>query len=314
MQPGVRRAGTGRRCRGATGVGPAACRQGGERGAEEGRHAARRLLHRGRHHGPASVGQQDRPPDLPQYLRAPGRAGRRARHQARPGRVLAAAGSEDPHPEAAPRREVPRRHGLQCRGGEVQLQPHEDRAQVGAQGRGGEHRHGGPGRCVHRQAQPEAPRRGAPRHAHRPRGHDGLAQDRPGARARARAQCQGRGDRPLPVRGVGEGRPPPDPAQRQLLEQAGRALSRADPLPPDSRRHGEAPEPAGGRDPRDGLCPAARRRRGQGGQERGRARRAVAGVVRLPAQSHQAAVRQQGAAPRRRLTRSTSDRSSRACG
>ena len=160
---------TGRRSRGATGVGPAAGRQGGGRGAEEGRHAARRLLHRGRHHGPAPVGQQDRPADLPQHLRAAGGAGRQARHQARPGRVLAAARSEDAHLQAAPGREVPRRHRLQRRGGQVQLQPDEDRAQVGAQGRGGQHRHGGRRRRVHRQAQPEAARRGAARHPHRPR-------------------------------------------------------------------------------------------------------------------------------------------------
>ena len=40
---------------------------------EEGRHAARRLLHRGRHDGSAPLGQQDRPAGLPQHLRAAGR-------------------------------------------------------------------------------------------------------------------------------------------------------------------------------------------------------------------------------------------------
>ena len=170
-----------------------------------------------------------------------------ARDQAGPGRVVAAARSQDARLQAAPRREVPRRHRLQRRGGEVQLQPDEDRAEVGPQGRGGQHRHGRRGRRLHDQAQPEAARRRAARHADRPRRHDGLAQGRPGARRRARAQRQGRGHRALRVRGVGEGRPPPHQAQRQLLEQAGRPVSRPGPLParsPTTRSSCRACSPA----------------------------------------------------------------------
>ena len=103
-------------------------------------------------------------------------------------------------------------------------------------------------------------------------------------------------------------------AQRQLLEQAGGPVPRPDPLPPDPGRHRQAGEPPVGRDRGDGLRPAARRRGGQGRQEPGRRRRAVARVVRLHAEPHEAAVQQQGAAPGGDLRRSTSSRSSRASG
>ena len=60
--------------------------------------------------------------------------------------------------QAPPRREVPRRDRLQRRGRQVQLQPHEDRAEVGAQGRGGQHRAPSTWSTLHDQAQPEATR------------------------------------------------------------------------------------------------------------------------------------------------------------
>ena len=217
--------------------------------------------------------------------------------QARPGRVVDAARSEDARLQAAPRGQVPRRHRLQRRGGQVQLRPDEDRAEVGAQGRDRQHRDRGGGRRVHHQAQPEAAGRGAAGHPHRPRRHDGLAQGRSRSAAPSCSATPGRGHRALRVRRVGEGRPPDHQAQRRLLEQAGRPLPRPDPLPADPRRHRQAPEPAVGRDRRDGLRAAARRGGGEGGQERGRGRRAVAGRLRLPAQPHEAAVQQQGAAP-----------------
>ena len=122
----------------------------------------------------------------------------------------------------------------------------------------------------------------AARHADRSRRHDGLAQGRRRSAApELERNAKGAGTGPVRVRRVDQGRSPADQAQRRLLEQAGRPVSRPHPLPADSRRHGQAAEPAGRRDRRDGLPRAAQRGAGQGRQEPGRGRRAVAGGVRV---------------------------------
>ena len=83
------------------------------------------------------------------------------------------------------------------------------------------------------------------------------------------------------------------------------------PIPDDD---GQAAEPAGRRDRRDRLRAAARRGGGQGRQEPRRRRRALARRLRLPAQPRPAALQREGRCARRSPTRSTSTRSSRACG
>ena len=94
----------------------------------------------------------------------------------------------------------------------------------------------------------------------------------------------------------------------------GGPVPRPDPLPPDPRRHRQAGEPPVGRDRRDGLRPAARRGGGQGRQERGRGRRAVA--RRSSPTSSTTPSRRSTTRPCARPwpTRSTSTRSSRGSG
>ena len=130
-----------------------------------------------------------------------------------------------------------------------------DRAQVGAQGRGGQHRLGRGGRSRYtvklNLKQPDAALLATLTDR---AGHDGLAQGAAEARRRARAQRQGRGHRALPVRRVGAGR---SPAASSATTPTG--TSRAGPISTSVRyrpipgRHGQAAEPAGRRDRRDGL-------------------------------------------------------------
>ena len=171
-------------------------------------------------------------------------------------------------------------------------------AQVGAQGRGRQRRHGRRGRPVHGQAQPKQPDAALLATLTDRAGHDGLARD--ASRSAApdlERNAKGAGTGPVPVRRVGQGRPPADQAQRRLLEQAGRAVPRPHPLPADPRRHGQAAEPAGGRDRRDGL------RRSRATWRRSRRDKNVV-VVDVPSLADfayqlnhdRAAVRQQGAA------------------
>ena len=91
-------------------------------------------------------------------------------------------------------------------------------------------------------------------HADRPGRHDGLAQGRPGARRRS-SSATPRVRAPGPFEFVEWVKDDHllHQAQRRLLEQAGRPVPRPHPLPADPRRHGQAAEPAGGRDRRDGL-------------------------------------------------------------
>ena len=221
------------------------------------RHAPCRLLHRGRHHGPAPLGQQDRPAGLSQPLRAAPGPRRQAGPPARTGRVLDPARPEDPRLQAPARGEVPRRHRLQRRGRQVQLQPHEDGPEIGPEGRDGEHRLGGCGRLPHHPAEPAPARRRAAGRAHGPRRHDGLPEGRPGAGPGPRAERAGRRHGAVRVRGVGEGRSHHAEAQRRLLEQASGPVPRPDPLPPHPGRHRQAGEPPVRRDRGDGLRPAA---------------------------------------------------------
>ena len=173
--------------------------------AQARRHAQGRLLHRGRHDGSASVGQQDRPAGLPQPLRA-------AAACSTPSSASSPAWPESwtqPDPKTLvfklqPRREVPRRHRLQRRGRQVQLQPDEDGPEVGPQGRDGQHRLGGRGRLPHDPAQPEAARRIAAGRAHRSGWHDGLARRSSRSAARtSKRNAKGAGTGPVRVRRVG---------------------------------------------------------------------------------------------------------------
>ena len=218
-------------------------------------------------------------------------------------------------PQAAPGREVPRRHGLQRRGGEVQLQSHEDRAQVGAQGRGRQHRHGGRGRRLHGQAQPASRPDAALLATLTDRAgmmvSPKIAQER-GSELERNAKGAGTGPFEF-VEWVKDDHLLIKRNESYWNKQGGPYLDQIR-YRPDPGRHREAPEPAGGRDRRDGLRPAARRGRGQGRQERGRARRAVA--RRRSPTSSTTRGRRSTTRPcaRRWRTRSTSSRSSRACG
>ena len=165
--------------------------------------------------------------------------------------------------QAAPRRQVPRRHRLQRRGRQVQLRPHEDRSRSrSARARSPTSTRSTSSTRYTIKTQPEAAGRGAAGHPDRPRRHDGLAQGRSRSAApELERNAKGAGTGPFEfVEWVKD-----DhlllKRNDELLEQGGRPVPRPSPLPADPRRHRQAAEPPGRRDRRDGLRPAARRGR-----------------------------------------------------
>ena len=218
-------------------------RAGGRRCPDTRRQHPNRHGRRHHHHGPASFDRGGGPAGLQQRVRQARGHRRQVRDRAA---ARAVVGDQERRAglrlQAAPRREVPRRHRLQCRDREVELRSYarsrpglatseRDRSGEGRQGR----------RSLHGRDHALGAVRAVPVGLDRSRRDDGVEGGRREVQGRFRPQ-PGR-HRAVPLRGVGEGRSSDAQALRRVLGIRA-AASRRDRVSPHSgfvgALHGDA--------------------------------------------------------------------------